>query len=29
MKLKNLNKDHLIDIEFYDGVMLAKTIKKQ
>ena len=28
MKLKNLNKDHLIDIEFYDGVMLAKTIKK-
>ncbi len=28
MKLKNLNKDHLIDIEFYDGIMLAKTIKK-
>lgn len=29
MKLKNLNKDHLIDIEFYDGIILAKTIKKQ
>ena len=28
MKLKNLNKDHLIDIEFYDGIILAKTIKK-
>lgn len=29
MKFKNLNKDHLIDIEFYDGIILAKTIKKQ
>ena len=28
MKLKNLNKDHLIDIEFYDGIISAKTIKK-
>ena len=29
MKLQNLNNDHLIDIEFYDGVISAKTIKKQ
>ena len=29
MKLQNLNNDHLIDIEFYDGVISAKTTKKQ
>ena len=29
VKTSNVNKEHLVNIEFYDGILTAKTQKKQ